>query len=383
MRKNVVQIITRMVPGGASNIVFDLIKFGSDRYDITLITGIEDLPLNLNEKLPNISIKIVPELKRNISPLHDFIATRKIISLLVKQKVDIVHTHTSKAGFIGRIAAKYCKIPIIIHTTHGLIYIPDSNIPGIPDFSIVNKMFLILERWAGKYTDALTVLSNAEKKMCHTLNLANEQKVHTISNGIDLERYTKNEDAGNAVRKSLGIDQSEIVILSVGRLTSEKGHSFLLKGFFRLLDRHESIRLIIAGDGPERINLESQISDSSNTQNVIFSGYSNDIPSLLSAADIFVLPSLYEGFGLAIIEAMAVGLPVIASNVGGIPEIINSKNNGFLFKKGDVTELTEQLNELVMNRQKRTELGRNALKTSKKYSLQKMLDSYYALYDQN
>jgi len=397
--KSIGVVITRMIPGGASKVVSQIIEAGADSYNFTLFTGLEGIDDTLvNEISKSCKVITIPSLIRNISPIKDFSAYRQLLREFRKYNFDVIHTHTSKAGFIGRLAAKSADIATIIHSPHGTIYSTDSNIDGVPKFSIGRQLLRIAESYVGKTTTFLTTLSKNELEVCVNFKLSTLDNSVIIPNGVVFEDFDVSDENRSKIRfidpiKQLKFEDSDIILLSVGRLSAEKGHSVLLKAFDLMIkkEKHQKVidtdvskkstkvKLLLVGEGPEREELELQAKKID--AEIIFVGHSNDVIPYLEAADIFVLPSLYEGFGIVILEAMASGLPVLASAVGGIPEIINDNVNGNLFPTGNSEVLSEQLIHLINYPHKRVNFGKNGKMRAKEFSLKKMLGKYLKLYE--
>lgn len=376
--KSVAIIITRMIPGGASKIVSDIIVGGNGLYNFTLFTGQADFDKETVEKLAvYCKIIIIPDLIREISLIKDFSAYKHLSKELKAGEFDVVHTHTSKAGFVGRMAAAKAKIPVIIHSPHGTIYSCDS-IEGVPKLDLGKKLLQIAERKAGEKMTYLTTLSEHEKQICLNLRLSTAENTVVIPNGIDLEKFLILASDRRKARDELNIAKGEFVILSIGRLSPEKGHNVLLDAFSDIVEKYPNTKLFFVGDGGEKAKLQTQAE--SFKDNVVFTGHKNNVKPYLAIADIFVNPSFYEGFGIAILEAMAAGLPVIASASGGVPEIISDENDGLLFKAGDVKQLKRKISRLIDDEKIRHRIGKNAKMRSQCFSTEKMLKKYFALY---
>lgn len=351
---------------------------------MTLMCGLEDLPPYLERDLPDIELVTVPNLVRAISPARDWRCYRDLCKIITNRRFDVVHTHTSKAGILGRLAAHRAGCRHIIHTPHGSVHLPQSNIPGIPNISILKRLLLFAEYWAGRRTTCIVSLSNAEREHFIKQRLGAASNTHVIYNGIDLQRFSPQpRDDTKATRLRYGMDDDGVLVASAGRLTAEKGHHLAVEAMAKIADREvcRKFALVIAGDGPERNALETAIRNSGLEQRVMLTGFVDDMPGLLAAADLFVLPSHYEGFGLAAVEAMAAGLPVIASRVGGIPEIITDGVDGFLFERGNVGELAQHLSLLAADRIRRQDIGQKAAVRAQAFSVTTMCEAYYALYD--
>ena len=382
--KTVGIVITRLITGGATQIVKNIISYGKHEYKFILFTGKEDFSESEYAQIKNIcDLIIIPNMVRNIAPYKDFMAYRQLVCEFKKLNLDVVHTHTSKAGLLGRLAAKKAHIRNIIHSPHGSIYLSNSNIDGVPSFSISQKILQFAERFAGQATSFLTVLSEQEKQINIKLNLFNKDKIIIIPNGIELKKFTVTKSFRIDSRKRLFVDES-FNIVCVGRLSSEKGFNLVFDSLMGVCSNLKKInfKVILVGDGPEMDNLKKMADLLEKKYNCksIFAGYQNDIKKYLALGDIFVLPSYYEGFGLVVIEAMAAGLPVVASNVGGLPEVIDDKVNGILFKPGDVGDLSEKLLTLINSEETRHQLSKNALLKAKEFDIKRMLNKYYSLY---
>ena len=404
--KNIALIITRMISGGASTVVRQIIEGAALRekgkYKFTLFTGIEDLNENLiNELSEYCTIIKIPHLIRNISPLKDYKAYRSLICELRKENFDVVHTHTSKAGFIGRLAAAKVRIPMIIHSPHGTIYHSNSNIEGVPESSFGQKILQMAERFAGGKTTYLTTLSQNEKEICIKLGLSMNENTVVVPNGINCKNFALSEVEKERARKEVGISDDTAVLLSVGRLSPEKGHAILINAFAGAIqktadsEKISSIKLILLGDGTERSELIQQceklgLQTATSIENdifktvepvVFFPGHCCDIRRYLAVADAVIIPSLYEGFGIAVIEAMAASLLVIASDVGGIPEIITDNKDGILVEPGNSERLAEGITELLTDPEKMRNIAESAQLRSDDFSEENMLDNYFKLYD--
>ncbi|HBC86817.1 MAG TPA: hypothetical protein DCZ94_07680 [Lentisphaeria bacterium] len=379
--KNIALVITRMVNGGASRIIRSIIFGGKDQFNFTLYTGIQDIAENELSDLKKIcEIKLVPSLVREINPFKDLKAYQYLRREFLNNRFDIVHTHTSKAGVIGRFAAGSAGIPRIIHTPHGTIYSENSRIKGVPDIKIGKYPFLLVERFAGKKQHFLTVLSKDERDICVSLKLSTQENTIIIPNGIDLARFNFDDVSRIRNRKQLGLSETDMLILSVGRLSSEKGHSVLISAFREALKSNDNLKLGILGEGPLKDELLETNKDIIGSGRLSLYGFHEDVETYLSASDIFAMPSFYEGFGLAVLEAMASGVPVISTDVGGIPELIENGSEGFLVSPDNAISISEKILELCSSLEKRQEMGKSGRKKASGFSIDKMLTKYFELY---
>lgn len=370
-----------MVKGGASHIVRSIIHGGKDQFEFTLFAGPQNISDNeLDDLKPDCKIKLIPSLGREINPFNDLMAYLHLKREFIANKFDVVHTHTSKAGFLGRFAASKAGIPRIIHTPHGTIYSADSRIKGVPALSIGKYPFLVAERIAGRRQNFLTVLSRSERDISIGLKLSTIEDTVIVPNGIDLAKFNLDNAFRSQSRKTLCLSESDILIFNAGRLSHEKGHSVLISSFRQAYSTNKSLKLGIAGDGPLMQELAGANRDLINSGVFKLYGHTDDICLYLSAADIFVMPSFYEGFGLSLLEAMASGLPAIASDVGGIPEIVENEKDGFLVNPGDAAAIASRILELSSSSDARSKIGSCGKTKSQGYSVQEMLRKYFALY---
>ncbi len=382
--KKIAIVITRMIPGGASSVARQIIDGLKDEFDFTLFSGIEDIYAEERDELEKkYKTVFVPFLVRQISPLNDIRAYLDMKRQFRAGDFDIVHTHTSKAGLIGRLAARHSGVKRIVHSTHGSIYQAGSKIPGVPDIGGYKRILLGAERMLSSITDYQTVLSQAEYDLSISLGLSRPENTIVIPNGVRLEDFVRSAENRVGIRKELRFSENEKIILCVGRLSSEKGQAVLIDAFRKLLANLPSLkaRLVFLGDGPERKLLETKAESLLKEGKIIFFGHSSEPRKYLAAADIFVLPSMYEGFGIALVEAMAAGLPCVASAVGGIPEIIEDGVNGLLFKKGDSDGLKDKLILIVKNPAMAEEMAEKGKLSVKKYDLELILSQFSKIYN--
>lgn len=278
----------------------------------------------------------------------------KLAELIRSEDFHIVHTHGVRANLIGRIAAKKAGTGKVVTTVHSVLAY---------DY---NRW---IDRWVNRACESAT--KNITEKFITVSEMLGKQminegiparKVSVIHNGLEIEKYDP-DVSGEPVRRELGIGRDALVLGIVARLHPVKGHCFLLEALARVKDKISQLTLVIVGNGPERASLESLVTRLGIANNVIFTGFRKDIPEVIAALDILVLPSLSEGLSLTIMEGMAMKKPVIATNVGGTPEIITSGSDGLLVPSADVEALARAIEELAHNPQVASRLGVEARKT--------------------
>ncbi len=366
--QKVVHIITRLDRGGsAQNTMLTALGHDRSHFEPVVITGkvgrwdaqgghIATIGnLRLLEK-ESIQYHMVASLVRHISPLADLRALWHLVRLLREERPHIVHTHTSKAGVLGRLAAWITSVPVIIHTPHGHVFYGHFG-------SVFSWVFLQIERALAWITDVLIALTAAEKYEHLERGVGWGDRFAVIPSGIDIGRFKQVRKAGKVIPEWFDCPPDAIVIGSVGWLTDIKGHRFLLDAVARLKQEHPHLHLVILGSGGQYDALLHQARKAGISQSVHLVGHREDVERALAGMDGFVLPSLNEGMGRALIEAMAVGLPVIASRVGGIPALIEDEKNGLLVPAGDSLALAVAVRRILSDPPWARTLGQNAMQS--------------------
>jgi len=375
-------VITRMIAGGASQVLTDLINGLAENENVQqfLYTGPNDLPENFrtNLHIDRQNIIVVPSLVRNISPIKDLKARNYFKSEFKTQQFDIVHSHTSKAGIVARLPASDCSK--VVHTAHGHIYQEGARIDAVPQKSVFRNILLRAEQFAGKFTNALICLSEDEKTVSVEKSLAASHNIYVIPNGINLDKYRFNEESRSRVRNKLQLDDA-FTIICVGRVDPEKGQSVLLEAARKILEEGLNIRFMIVGDGKDLEAFKQEYVAEMNAGEILFLGYISDVQPYLSAADAACIPSFYEGFGLAAIEAMACGLPIICSETGGLKELLSENREGYFFKNGNSDALAAVLKKLYnLSAEKYQLLKQQAYKKAQEHDTQSMVEAYLNVY---
>jgi glycosyltransferase involved in cell wall biosynthesis len=376
----VAHIIARMIMGGAEeNTLFTVEGLDKDRYEIDLIVGNEfreDILNNIKEK--NFKIIQVKGLRAPFNILYDIIILFKLIKLLKRGHYDIVHTHSTKTGILGRIAARVNKVPIIIHGLHGSAF-------GAFNSRILNWALIFFERLTGKFTYAYVSVSNLLSKKYIEEGLGIKAKYFTVYSGMDLDKfYNARKRITREIKQSeLGIDSKNFVIGNVGRLEAVKGHKYLIDAFKKINEERQLIplKLLIIGDGDEKENLENYVKELNLEDKVIFTGYREDVEELMALMDIFVLTSLREGLPRVLVQAAAVGVPSVAFDVDGVPEIIRDNHNGFLVRARDIGQLVNRIEKYIDKKELVLLHGQNGRELIKgKWSIEDMVEKIDEIY---
>jgi glycosyltransferase involved in cell wall biosynthesis len=297
----------------------------------------------------------------------------EIRSILDANRFDLIHTHGGVAGLYGRWAARLSRVPAVVHTLHGIHYLHYRN-------AFLKWAFILLERRFSKFTDALIVVSEADRARVRRLKLCDHSKVHLIRNGVETGVYER-ASGGEVLRKELGLAASRPIVSSIARLHRQKGIPDLMKAA-RLV--HESVPeavFLVAGGGPWHRKLDRTVRDKKLSGFFVFLGERGDIPSFLAATNIFVLSSLWEGLPYALIEAAAAARPIIATDIDGIREVVRHNETGWLVPSRDPKKLAEAILSLLQDKGFAAELGRKAKQSiPPQFSLSRMIEETQALY---
>ena len=366
--QKVVHIITRLDRGGsAQNTMHTVLGHDRTQFKPVVITGGAGVwdaqggrvaTMDNLRRLEKESIRyhMVPSLVRDVSPKADLAALWKLVALLRQEQPHIVHTHTSKAGVLGRLAARIAGVPVIVHTPHGHVFYGHFG-------SISSWVFLQIERALAWITDELIALTTAEKTEHLERGVGCADRFAVIPSGIDIDRFKQARTAGKVIPEWFDCPPNATVIGSVGWLTDIKGHRFVVDAVAQLKPEHPQLHLVIVGSGDQHDALLHQAKKVGINDSVHLIGHREDVETCLAGMDGFVLPSLNEGMGRALVEAMAAGLPVIASRVGGIPALIEDENNGLLVPAGDSLALAGALRRILSDPPWACTLGQNAMRS--------------------
>ena len=377
----IAHIITRLIIGGAQeNTIFTVEGLIKKGHSVTLISGPTKGPEgSLVEEIRRKGIEVitVKELVREIHPLPDIIAFGKLLILLKKEKYDVVHTHSAKAGILGRIAAKISnRHCLVIHTVHGLSFHPYQS-------SILNFLYVSVEKFAEKFTNHFICVGEVMKQQCLQAGIGKKKKYSVIYSGFDTYLYVEGEKKREDTRRNLGIKEGEKVIGMVGRLFHLKGQNYLLKAFSELTEEFPFAKLLLVGDGILRQQLEDYARKKGIYERVVFTGLVPpvEIPEYVSAMDILAHTSLREGLPKTIAQGFAGGKPVVAFDVDGARELVINGKTGFLIPPKNISLLTEKLIFLLKNPEIACKMGEEGRKLVEKlFPVDKMTDAIASLY---
>jgi glycosyltransferase involved in cell wall biosynthesis len=376
----VTHIITRLVVGGAQENTLATIRGLRQKpgLQVSLISGPTIGPEGSVEGeaagMPDL-LTIVPELIRPVHPVNDFIALGKLETILRTQKPDIVHTHSGKAGILGRLAARKAGVPIIIHHIHG---------PSFGNFQgpLANFIFTAAERHAAKVTDHFFCSAAAMTRLYLAAGIGKPEMYTRIFSGFQLEPFL-NATNDLALRHQLGLDKQHFVIGKIGRLFKLKGHADLLKAFAKILPGAPEARLLFVGDGLLRREIESQIHDLGLAGRVILTGLvpPGEVARYVGIMDCLAHLSRREALSRALPQALAAGKPVVAYDFDGADEVCLENETGFIIKTGDISGAAQRLSQLAGDLELRKRLGQQGQNfVRENFSIEKMVNDQYDVY---
>lgn len=378
----VVRIINRFNIGGPTFNATFLTKFLGEEFETILIGGVPDEgekdSLHILKEY-GVEPLIIPELQRNPNIKSDRAAYRKLKQIIEEVKPDIVHTHASKAGFLGRLAAFSCKVPVVVHTFHGHVfhsYFSKSK----------TRVFKNIERYLARKSTGIIAISDLQKKeLTIEHKICKPKKVEVIPLGFDLEKFTKNKDDNRAeTRKTYNLADDEVAIAIIGRLAPVKDHSYFLDVVEQLLPTiDQKVKFFIVGDGSEKDEIARRVEgiNKEHGEVVIMTSWILDIAAFNHGMDIICLTSKNEGTPVSVIEAQASGLPVISTDVGGVRDILEDNEAGFVIKRENIETYVEKLRLLVGNQKIRNKFAEkgtdNVLKSFHYRRLTTDMANYY------
>jgi glycosyltransferase involved in cell wall biosynthesis len=315
----------------------------------------------------------LPPLVREINPLQDFRTFVSLWILIQREKPDIVHTHSSKAGFLGRWAAWFAGVPLIVHTPHGHVFFGHFN-------PIMSRIFLLVEKITALITDRMVALTEGEKNDYVELSSIKPERIDIIHSGVDIERYLETQVNIENKKRSIGLNPKSLVVGTVGWLLPIKGPMHLLNAMIKIWQSLAEVQLVYVGKGDQEKVLKQHAMKMGVSDKVKYLGWRDDVHELMPLFDLFALPSMNEGMGRVLVEAMAAGKAVVASNVGGIPDLVHHGQNGFLVEPGDVIGLSVAIEKLLADENLRHEMGKKGQAMADNFSESKMIKKIDALY---
>jgi len=370
-------VITRLTLGGsAENTVATMVALAAAGYRGPLAVGVAacDAASVDDARRRGVTLLDVPGLGREVGP-RDLAALIRLWRLMRARRPAIVHTHTSKAGFVGRLAARLAGVPAVVHQPHGHIFYGYYGAGR-------TALYVALERLAARWTDRIVTLTERGTEEHLARGIGRRAQYRTVPSGVPTSELRARAPARALARARLGLPGDAFIVAGLGRFVPVKGFDLLVAALPALAAAVPSARIMLVGDGPERIALEAQASALGVSGRVLVTGTTPDIVVCLAAADALAAPSRNEGMGRALVEAMALGLPVVGTEVGGIPAVVTDGETGRLVPPGDTDALAGALVELGRDEVLRAKLGAAAAARAEAFSTDVAHAAMRAIYDE-
>ena len=318
-------------------------------------------------------MRVVPELVRQVSPVTDLRATAALTRVFRELRPDVVHTNSSKAGIVGRMAARRAAVPRVLHTVHGWPFHAGQAAPA-------GAVWRTLERRTAPLAERLVVVADADREKGLAAGIGRDEQYVTVRSGLELDRYGADALVRQEVRSELGLPADARVLGAVNRLSPQKDPLSLVAACALVLRQRPDARLLLVGDGPLRGGVEDLVTSSGVAGQVVLVGLRDDVPRLLSAMDVFVSASRWEGLPRTVLQAVATGLPVIATSADGVVDVVQDGRTGVLVPVGSVEALAAGAARLLDRPQEGARLARPAAARLPEFDASTMVRQLEALY---
>ncbi|MBN1147316.1 MAG: glycosyltransferase family 4 protein [Anaerolineales bacterium] len=371
--------ITRLIVGGAQeNTLFTAALLDKQRFQVEVLSGPQtgsEGSLIEEVRQRGVPLTILPDLLRQVSPGHDVRALLWMARFMRRKGFRIVHTHSSKAGILGRLAARLAGVPVIVHTVHGWSF-HDYMSP------LLRSTYILLERWTASFSDALIAVAERDIQKGLQAGIGKEGQYHLIRSAIPLDEFDPSRVDRREARQELGIPEDAIVIGNVGRFSPQKNPLDWARVAGVIGRANPQARFLLVGDGPLRPQVEAQLEEEGVLERTTLTGLRRDAARMMSAMDLFLLTSLWEGLPRVIPQAMAMGLPVIANRADGVDEAIRDGESGFLCPPGEIEQMAARCLDLLHDPHKRLEIGQKGRAYAlQEFDLRQMIAQIEGLYE--
>lgn len=386
----VLRILNRMAIGGPVLNATYLTKHLSPDFETLLVVGQREdheQSASFIAKKLGIDAVTIPQMKRAVNPVNDFVAFQSLRKLIRDFQPDIVHTHASKPGVLGRLAASVQGVPVVVHTFHGHTFNSYFN-------DVTSNVFINTERFLARRSSAIVAISDTQKKeLVSDFKIAPDEKFRVIPLGLDLDRFSEEQPRKrDSFRSEFGLDEDEIAIGIIGRLVPVKNHALFLTAIAHVLaNTTKKIKAFIIGDGETRTDLEAKAAvlgisfstekDKHHPHPLIFTSWRSDVDVINAGLDIVTLTSLNEGTPVSLIEAQAANKPIVSTRVGGIGDIVTEGRSALLSDVNDVPGFCRHLLNLVQDDSLRAEMGsNNSYYINRRFGYQRLMRDMSSLY---
>ncbi len=376
-RLRVAHVITRLCQGGAQeNTLNTVLLHDRARYEPELITGVVEpgeASIEFKAEEAGVTVLRIPDLMRAVAPLHDWRALRELTRLFRERRYDIVHTHTSKAGYVGRLAAARAGVPVVVHTPHGHVFDGYFSKP-------VTRLFIALERHAARKTDRIIALTPRGIEEHLAEGIGRREQYAAIFSGIDLRPFAHHDALRAGTRTAAGYTDADFIVGCAGRLEPVKGFSLAIEAARRVCAECSNVRFLLAGAGPLEPELRAMAAPLGDRFQ--FVGFQHDVARFMAGLDLFVLPSLNEGMGRVLLECGAAGVAAVATRVGGVPDIVVDGETGLLVPPRAPDALAAAILTLVRDPARARRMGQAArARIVPAYGIEEMVRKIQALYE--
>ncbi len=372
---NICHIITKLELGGAQLSTFHILsKLAEDQYRVSLITSSRGILKEDFQALQDIKCRFLPLLHRPINPLFDLIVFFQIYFICRREKYSLVHTHSSKAGIIGRWAARLAGVGTIVHTVHGWSFNDFQN-------PLIRRLFICLEKVTAKVTTKIICVSQKDIAAGSKHGIAPDAKFQFIKYGIPLSKFRKPAENRASKRRELGILNDGPVVGMISCLKPQKAPLDYVRAAVRINQERPDLNFLLIGDGALKGACLKFLARSSLNGRFVFTGWRRDVSRILDVIDVVVLTSKWEGMPIALIEALSKGCPVVATEVGGTPELVKNRVTGYLTRPGDHEETAEKILEIFKNRDTLQKMKTEAADSiDDSFDVSKMVENIKTLY---
>ena len=372
----VLHIITRMIVGGAQeNTMLSCALIDQARFPSELLTGPQtgsEGELHGEVKARGVTMHIEPTLVRELDLWKDLVALFRLHAFIKRGRYDVVHTHSATAGGLGRVAARLAGVPVIVHTLHGVSWNKHHvRFPGIAVW---------IEKMCARWSDAMVAVAETDRQEAIALGIGVRDRFELIRSGIEVEAYRDVAIDRTEARARLGIPLDAFVVGSVGRLNHQKAPLELLAAFGRLAEMRPEARLVMVGDGAMRDEVHAWVAKSPHRDRIHLLGLRRDVPEILRALDVFALASHYEGLPRVFPQAMAAGLPIVATRVAGAVDAVIPGENGWLVDIGDMEAMARHLDDLARDPAQARRMGERGRSRAEEFSARRMVQQLEVLY---
>lgn len=373
-RARIVHLITRLELGGAQqNTLYCVEHHDRARFSVSLWAGQGGMLDDVALAIPDADVRIVPWIVHPIAPLRDAGAVLRLAAGL--REVDLLHTHSSKAGILGRAAARLAGVPGVVHTVHGWSF-NDAQAPA------TRRAYLEAERAAARVTDRIVCVSHADRDRGLASGIGHPSQYRILRSGIDPRAYAAQRDGRERVRRAIGATPEDLVVGSLANLKPQKAPLDFVEAARIARSRDPRLRFFIAGDGPMRAEVEAAVARAGLQGAFTLLGWRDDVPDLLAGMDVFLLTSLFEGLPRAVLQAMAAAVPVVATHTGGVEDVIVDGVTGRLVPPGDPGAAAEAIVSLAADAALRMRFARSAAsRLNEEFDIRRLVSDLEDLYD--